>query len=112
MIKLKKLLSDELKVIRHRRLVLGIQITITTWLVELIASFGGILVALVGRIDTPYVEELITIVYAIVLPGIVVIRDSELKENILTSSWYVTILDKLGLIYKGPRRNNGPNDEP
>lgn len=112
MMKLKKLLSDELKVIRHRRLVLGIQITITAWLVELIASFGGILVAIVGGIDTSHVEELISIVYAVVLPGIVVIRDSELKENILTSSWYVNTLDKLGLTYKGPKRNDGPNNEP
>ena len=112
MIKLRKLISDELKVIRHRRLVLSIQMTITTWIVEVIAATGVILVGVTGNVNKEYANELTLILYAIVLPGIVIIRDSELKEQILMSSWYVTILDKIGLTYRGPRRKQYPDNEP
>ena len=113
MVKLKKLLSDDQKIIRHRRLVLGIQITITTWLVEVIAYVVAILVRLIGlnpqnRLGEICVGELVVVLYAIILPGIVVIRDSELKENILESSWYISILNTFGWIYKGPMRENIP----
>ena len=112
MIKLRKLISDELKVIRHRRLVLSIQMTITTWIVEVIAATGVILVGVTGNVNKEYANELTLILYAIVLPGIVIVRDSELKEQILMSSWYVTILDKIGLTYRGPRRKQYPDNEP
>ena len=112
MIKLRKLISDELKVIRHRRLVLSIQMTITTWIVEVIAATGVILVGVTGNVNKEYANELTLILYAIVLPGIVIVRDSELKEKILISSWYVTILDKFGLTYRGPRRKQYPDNEP
>ena len=107
MIKLQKLLSDDRKIIRHRRLVLSIQITVTTWMVELIASFIAIFVALIGideqnRMGKFFAKQMIYIVYTIVLPGIVIIRDSELKDTILQSTLYINILDKLGLKYKGP----------
>ena len=116
MVKLKKLLSDDQKIIRHRRLVLGIQITITTWLVELIAYVFAIFVILIGlnpqnRVGEICVGELVVVLYAIILPGIVLIRDSELKDNILESSWYISILNTFGWIYKGPMRENVPGVE-
>ena len=111
MIKLKKLISDELKVIRHPRLVLSIQMTITTWIVEVIAAIGVILVGVTGNVNKDSANELTLILYTIVLPGIVIIRDSELKEKILMSSWYVTILDKFGVTYRGPRRTQHPDNE-
>ena len=112
MIKLKKLISDELKIIRHRRLVLSIQMTITTWIVEVIAATGVILVGVTGNVNKDSANELTLILYTIVLPGIVIIRDSDLKEKILMSSWYVTILDKFGVKYRGPRRTQYPDNEP
>ena len=116
MVKLKKLLSDDQKIIRHRRLVLGIQITITTWLVEVIAYVVAILVRLIGlnpqnRVGEICVGELVVVLYAIILPSIVVIRDSELKDNILESSWYISLLNTFGWIYKGPMRENIPELE-
>ena len=116
MVKLKQLLSDDLKIIRHRRFVLGIQITILTWIVELIASFIYILVILIGlnkrsRVGEIFMRELILFVYTVVLPGIVIIRDSELKNRILQSDWYISLLDNSGWTYKGPLRENDPEDE-
>ena len=116
MVKLKQLLSDDLKIIRHRRFVLGIQITILTWIVELIASFVYILVILIGlnkqsRVGEIVLRELILTVYTVVLPGIVIIRDSELKNRILQSDWYISLLDNSGCTYKGPLRENDPEDE-
>ena len=94
----------------------GIQITITTWLVELIAYVFAIFVILIGlnpqnRVGEICVGELVVVLYAIILPGIVLIRDSELKDNILESSWYISILNTFGWIYKGPMRENVPGVE-
>ena len=111
MIKLKKLISDDQKVMRHRRLYLSIQVTILIWIVEVISSLTALLIALVemGAQSTSqvFVIELVLFVYTVVLPGIVVVYDTELKENILENSWYISIVNKLGLTYKGPRRQNG-----
>ena len=112
--KLKKLLSDDLKVIRHRRLVLSIQITILSWVVELLATIVSLLAHLIGvnnKMGEFIMKELARFVYVIVLPGIVVIRDSELKENILESPLYISILQKIGWTYNGPRRGSNPIGE-
>ena len=116
MAKLKQLLSDDLKIVRHRRFVLGIQITILTWIVELIASFIAIIVILIGmnkesRVGEIVLRELIVSVYTVILPGIVMIRDSKVKNKILQSDWYIRVLDNLGLTYKGPLRENDPGKE-
>ena len=116
MAKLKQLLSDDLKIVRHRRFVLGIQITILTWIVELIASFIAIIVILIGmnkqsRVGEIVLRELIVSVYTVILPGIVIIRDSKVKNKILQSDWYIRVLDNLGLTYKGPLRENDPGEE-
>ena len=115
MAKFKQLLSDDLKIIRHRRFVLGIQITILTWIVELMASFIAIIVILIGmnkqsRVGEIVLRELIVSVYTVILPGIVIIRDSEVKNRILQSDWYISVLDNLGLTYKGPLRENDPGE--
>ena len=116
MAKLKQLLSDDLKIVRHRRFVLGIQITILTWIVELMASFIAIIVILIGmnkqsRVGEIVLRELIVSVYTVILPGIVIIRDSKVKNKILQSDWYIRVLDNLGLTYKGPLRENDPGEE-
>ena len=111
--KLKKLLSDDLKVMRHRRLVLTIQITILSWVVELLAIVVAMLVALIGidnKMGLFIMKELVHFLYEIALPGIVVIRDSELKDNLLQSPMYISILEKIGWTYKGPRRESIPDD--
>lgn len=116
MAKVKQLLSDDLKIIRHRRFVLGIQITILTWVVELMASFISIMVILIGmnkqsRVGENVLRELIVSVYTVILPRIVIIRDSEVKNRILQSDWYIGVLDNFGLTYKGPLRENDSGEE-
>ena len=80
MIKLKKLISDDQKVMRHRRLYLTIQVTILIWIVEAISSLTALLFALVvmGAQSTSqvFVKELVLFVYTVVLPGIVVVYDT------------------------------------
>ena len=117
MIKLKKLLSDDTKILRHRRLVLNIQITILTWLFELGLSIFVIVVKLtvVDGMENKFldflVRELIWFVFTIFLPALLLINDTELKDNILLSDWYICTLDKLGLTYKGPMRADAPTNE-
>ena len=64
-----------------------------------------------NRVAEICVGELVVVLYAIILPGIVLIRDSELKDNILESSWYISILNTFGWIYKGPMKENIPEVE-
>ena len=54
------------------------------------------------------VRELIWFVFTIFLPALLLINDTELKDNILLSDWYICILDTLGLTYKGPLRADAP----
>ena len=117
MIKLKKLLSDDTKILRHRRLVLNIQITILTWLFELGLSIFVIIVKLTvvdgmeNKVLDFLVRELIWFVFTIFLPALLLINDTELKDNILLSDWYICILDTLGLTYKGPLRADAPTNQ-
>ena len=110
MIKLKKLLSDDTKILRHRRLVLNIQITILTWLFELGLSIFVIVVKLtvVDGMENKFldflVRELIWFVFTIFLPALLLINDTELKDKILLNDWYISFLDKFGMTYKGPMR--------
>ena len=116
MVKLKKLLSDELKILRHRRLTLNIQITTLNWILELVLSFMAILVTLIGVGIQKYglsffVQELILFVYTVFLQAFTLINDTELKDNIIQSDWYISILDTLGWTYKGPRREENHTDK-
>ena len=109
MVKLKKLLSDDLKILRHRRLILNIQITTLTWMFELVLSFLAIVVTLAGvdikqKVLSFLVPELINIVYTVFNPALTLINDTELKDIIIQSNWYISILGKLGWTYKGPMR--------
>ena len=115
MMKLKKLLSDELKILRHRRLTLSIQITTLNWIFELVLSFLAIFSTLTGVTKkyglSFFVQELILFTYTVFLPAFTLINDTELKDNIIQSDWYISILDKLGWTYKGPRREETHTDK-
>ena len=111
MSKLKKLLPDDLKILRHRRLVLNIQMTILSWIFELILSFLVFAKALIGfnprNINGKFfAEEFLSFVYCVLLPSIVLVHDAELKDKIIQSDWYIGILGRFGWIYSGPLRND------
>ena len=122
MVKLKKLLSDDLKILRHRRLILNIQITTLTWMFELVLSFFAIVVTLAGienkhKVFSFLVPELINIVYTVLNPALTLTNDTELKDRVVQNDWYIGILDRLGWTYKGPMREeihteNTPPAEP
>ena len=116
MLILKKLLSDDLKILRHRRLILNIQITTLTWMFELVLSFLVIVVTLAGvdikqKVLSFLVPELINIVYTVVTPALTLINDTELKDNVIQNDWYISILSKLGWTYKGPMREEIHTDK-
>ena len=111
MSKLKKLLPDDLKILRHRRLVLNIQMTILSWIFELILSFLVFANALIGFnprniIGNFFVDEFLSFVYCVLLPSFVLVHDAELKDKIIQSDWYIGILGRFGWIYRGPLRND------
>ena len=111
MSKLKKLLPDDLKILRHRRLVLNIQMTILSWVFELILSFLVFANALIGFnprniIGSFFAIEFLSFVYCVLLPSIVLVHDAELKDKVIQSDWYIGILGRFGWIYRGPMRND------
>ena len=116
MIKLRRLLSDNLKIIRHRRLALNIQITFMTWMVELAIFGAAITAALFGiskrnEMGEFFANEMIWVGYTIILPCLIIVRDGEIKDYILQSSWYIRVMDELGWGYKGPMRDDAPAEE-
>ena len=111
MSKLKKLLSDDLKIIRYRRLVLNIQMTILSWVFELILSFLVFANALIGLnprniLGKFFAGEFFSFVYSVLLPSIVLVHDAELKDKVIQSDWYIGILGRFGWTYRGPMRND------
>ena len=114
--KLKNLLSDDLKVLRHRRLILNIQITTLTWLFELVISFLAIFIKIVGvdiknKAFSFLAPELIIFVYTVLFPVITLINDTKIKDNIIESDWYISILGKMGWTYRGPTREEIHTDK-
>ena len=116
MVKFKKILPDDQKVLRHRRLLLNIQITILTWMFELCLSCLALVVTLIGidkhnRLGEFFAKESIQFLFTVFLPAVALVNDSELKDSILQNDWYIGILDKFGWTYKGPMRKDDLNDE-
>ena len=111
MSKLKKILSDDSKILRHRRLVLNIQITILSWIFELILSFLLFANALIGFnprniIGNFFADEFLSFVYCVLLPSIVLVHDAELKDKVIQSDWYIGILGRFGWTYRGPMNSD------
>ena len=100
MSKLKKLLSDDLKIIRYRRLVLNIQMTLLSWIFELNLSFLVFANALIGLyprniIGNFLLGEFFSFVYSVLLPSIVLVHDAELKDKVIQSDWYIGVIEVL-----------------
>ena len=111
MSKLKKILSDDSKILRHRRLVLNIQMTIFSWIFELILSFLAFANALIGfnprnTIGNFFADEFLSFVYCVLLPSIVLVHDAELKDKVIQSDWYIGILGRFGWTYRGPMNSD------
>ena len=100
MLKLKNLLSDGSRALRHQRNVLNLLITMFAWLVEL---FGGLTLVL-GSFIFGHGNSIVTLAlqtlslsfYFVILPCTLLINSDEWKEAILEYKWYpqfVRVLD-------------------
>ena len=94
--KLRKLLSDSSKDIRHRRHLIQIHVTILGWLTE----FMGFIVVFLGSyilghgdaVVTLILQSLTIFIYFHVVPCIYLINDSDLKANFAETKIYFNFL--------------------
>ena len=94
--KLRKLLSDSSKDIRHRRHLIQIHVTILGWLTE----FMGFIVVFLGSyilghgdaVVTLILQSLTIFIYFHVVPCIYLINDSDLKANFAETAIYFDFL--------------------
>ena len=96
MLKLKNLLSDTNRALRHQRNVLNLLITMLVWLVEL---FGGLTLVLGSfifghgnSIVTLVLQTLSLLLYFVILPCTFLINVDEWKEAILENKWYLQFI--------------------
>ena len=100
MLKLKNLLSDTNRALRHQRNVLNLLITMLAWMVEL---FGGLTLVLGSfifghgnSIVTLSLQTLSLLFYFVILPCTFLINVDKWKEAILDNKWYhrfIRVLD-------------------
>ena len=94
--KIKSLLSETNRALRHQRNILNLLITMLAWLVEL---FGGLTLVLGSfifghgnSIVTLFLQTLSLLFYFVVLPSTFLFNVDEWKEAILESRWYPRLI--------------------
>ena len=109
--KLKSLLSETNRALRHQRNILNLLITMLAWLVEL---FGGLTLVLGSfifghgnSIVTLFLQTLSLLFYFVVLPSTFLFNVDEWKEAILESRWYPRLIK---VIDSFTSSRTGPND--
>ena len=94
--RLRKQLDESTKDRRHRRVLLNIQITTLTWLIEFSGFFctvlGGFILGHENDTVTFILQTLSLIFFFIIQPCAIWINDSSLKGTILESEWYSSFL--------------------
>ena len=109
--KIKSLLSETNRALRHQRNILNLLITMLAWLVEL---FGGLTLVLGSfifghgnSIVTLFLQTLSLLFYFVVLPSTFLFNVDEWKEAILESRWYPRLIK---VIDSFTSSRSGPND--
>ena len=112
--KIKSLLSETNRALRHQRNILNLLITMLAWLVEL---FGGLTLVLGSfifghgnSIVTLFLQTLSLLFYFVVLPSTFLFNVDEWKEAILESRWYprfIKVLDS----YTSSRTGTNDNQQ-
>ena len=97
MVKLRNLLDDSAKARRHHKNLLNVQVTFLAWFAEsmgfLIIFLGTFVLGHENNFVNFCMQTLTLVVYFNILPCVFLIKDSsELKIDILDSSWYDNIL--------------------
>ena len=95
--KLKKLLNDSKKARRNRRNTLNIQITILGWSVEflgfLMVFLGTVIIGHEDSMTTLCLQTMTLIVYFIALPSTVLLNGSDVKDKIVDSIFYISLIN-------------------
>ena len=97
MVRLRNLLDDSAKARRHHKNLLNVQVTFLAWFAEsmgfLVIFLGIFVLGHENNVVNFCMQTLTLVVYFNILPCVFLIKDSsELKINILDSSWYTHIL--------------------
>lgn len=90
---LRKLLSESTKVNRRRRMHLTIQITIMSWIVEILSFFviflGTFILGNKNSIVTLSLQTLTALCYLVVVPSMYLVSSSDIKTMVLSSKLYL-----------------------
>ena len=97
MVRLRNLLDDSAKARRHHKNLLNVQVTFLAWFAEsmgfLIIFLGTFVLGHENNFVNFSMQTLTLVVYFNILPCVFLLKDSsEIKINILDSSWYDNIL--------------------
>ena len=109
--KIKSLLSETNRALRHQRNILNLLITMLAWLVEL---FGGLTLVLGSfifghgnSIVTLVLQTLSLLLYFVILPCTFLINVDEWKEAILENKWYLQFIRVLDSYTSSCNGQNG-----
>ena len=113
--KLRKLLSDSSKHMRHRRFLINIHIAFLGWLIE----FSGFFLLILGSFILGHGSALVTLIlqtttffiYFNILPCIYLINDEDLKSSIAESRHYFNFLKFFNCEKVNPRYLRKSNDD-
>ena len=104
MLRLRKVLSDSAKDIRHRRNLINIHITFLGWLVEFKGFFlimlGSFVLGSRSPLTTLFLQTLTIIIYFNILPLAFLINDPDIKANAAETKYYLSILKFLKIQHK------------
>ena len=113
--KLKRLLSESSKQIRHRRNLLNLHITFLAWLMEVFwtALFlgGTLIIGHENQVLTFFMQTVSLMIRFVILPFIILINDTEWKQKMIESSWYNLFLDRLNCQYNDQDENDEENKD-
>ena len=113
MTRLRKLLSNSSKAGRNRRNILNIHITVLAWLAEffgfLACIFGSFILGHKNSTVTMCLQTFSMTIYIIILPCIILINSSEVKDQIVDSNWYMEFINWIG--HKNVDPSSLPEDD-
>ena len=115
MTRLRKILTDSSKEGRHRRKILNVLITFFAWLAEsigfLVIFLGTFVLGHENNFFNFFMQTLTLVIYFNILPYVFMMHDSNLKNNIIESKFYGTILSFFHCNYINQVENDEDNRE-
>ena len=96
MVKLRKLLTDRIKIRRRRRILLNIHITIIAWLLEFLGGLGVVFMFFLPPENgtTRGLMYISGVMYGIVVPSVYLMNNSKVKSVILDNQIYLAFINQ------------------